>query len=107
MEDVLKFVPGVAWRALGERFIPSGVFDDIERQHQSDESCLHAVIECWLQGDGVDEEPSWRRIIWALDEEKETRSAADNIRHFAEPLPGKSYDFIIFLSSVQVLLHVR
>ena len=89
---------GVPWRELGQRLIYgvySGIYhpggfpklDEIERQHQSDDSRLRAVIECWLQGEGKDKEPSWRRIIWALDE---TRAAADNIRHLAEPLPGKS-----------------
>ena len=76
------------------------MFAEIDRQHQSDDSCLRAVIECWLQGEGLyEEEPSWRRIIWALDHANETR-AADNTRHFAEPLPGKSCDSITFLYSV-------
>ena len=73
--------------------------DEIERQHTSDDSRLCAVIECWLQGDGRDEEPSWRRIIWALDDANETK-AADSIRHLAELLPGKSCDSITFLYSV-------
>ena len=80
--------------------IPGRVFVEIERQHQSDDSRLRAVIECWLQGEGWDEEPSWRRIIWRLDSANETRVAADNIRHFAESLPGKSCDSITFLYSV-------
>ena len=100
VEAVLKYLPGVAWRPLGERFIPSGVFDEIERQHQSDDSRLHAVMECWLQGGGVGLEPSWRNIIWRLDEATETTAAADPIRHFAEPLPGESCDSITFLYSV-------
>ena len=76
------------------------MFAEIERQHQSDDSRLRAVIECWLQGEGKDEEPSWRRMIWALDDANKTRAAADNIRHFAEPLPGKLCDSITFLYSV-------
>ena len=96
VEGILKFLPGVAWRTLGEMLIPSGVFAEIRRQHQSDDSRLRAVIECWLQGEGLyEEEPSWRRIIWALDGAKETRAAADNTRHFAEPLPGKSLPHIL------------
>ena len=79
VEGILKFLPGVAWRTLGERFIPIGVFDEIERQHQSDDSRLRAVIECWLQGDGVDTEPSWRRIIWTLDGANKTRAVPDTI----------------------------
>ena len=100
VEAVLKYLPGVAWRPLGERLIPAGVFDAIKSQHQSDDSCLCAVMECWLQGGGVGGEPSWRRIIWELDRTPETTAAADNIRHFAEPLLGKSCDSITFLYSV-------
>ena len=114
----------VTWRKLGERLIYgvySGTFrlagtfcvggypklDEIERQHQSDDSRLRAMIECWLQGDGVDKEPSWRRIIWALDDTNETTAPAETIRHLAEPLPGTSCDSITFLYSVQVLPHIR
>ena len=100
VEDVLKFVPGVAWRRLGWCLVPSGVFDAIEKQYQSDESRLRAVMECWLQGEGRGEEPSWRRIIWALDGATETRRLANTIRHFAEPLTGESCDSITFLYSV-------
>ena len=108
VEGILKFLPGVDWRTLGERLIPGRVFAEIIRQHQSDDSRLRAVIECWLQGEGLyEEEPSWRRMIWILNSANETRAAADNIRHFAEPLPGKSCDSITFLYSVQVLPHIR
>ena len=121
VENILTAVQGVPWRRLGGQLIlgkPTLVvdqlgslgpkLDEIERQHQSDDSRLRAVIECWLQGEGVDEEPSWRRIIWALDDTNdwlkhdtnETRAAADTIRHFAEPLPGKSCDSITFLYSL-------
>ena len=88
------------------RLIPYGVFAEIERQHLSDDSRLRAVIECWLQVEGKDEQPSWRRMIWTLDSAYETR-AADSIRHFAEPLPGKSCHSITFLCSVYVLPHIR
>ena len=109
VENILTAVQGVAWRKLGERLIEHGDYyfgwtypklDEIERQHQSDDSRLRAVIECWLQGEGKDKDPSWRRIIWRLDEENETRAVADNIPHYAEPLPGKSCDSITFLYSV-------
>ena len=97
---------GVAWRKLGERLIPHGDFnleshqwdcpklDEIAQQHQSDDSRLHAVIECWLQGEERDKEPSWRALIRRLDEATETSAAADTILHFAEPLPGESCDSI-------------
>ena len=79
--------------------------DEIERQHQSDDIRLRAVIDYWLQGEGKDE-PSWRALIWRLDKENETRITY-SIRHYAELLPGKSCDSITFLYSVQVLPHIR
>ena len=111
IENILTAVQGVAWRKLGEKLTPRDFnheslqleypkLDEIAQQHQSDDSRLHAVIECWLQGEGLDEEPSWRRIILALDGATETRAAADTIRLFAEPLPGESCDSITFLYSV-------
>ena len=112
VENILKAVQGVAWRKLGKTLIEYGVYntesaqfdypklDEIERQHQSDDSRFHAVIECWLKGEEKDEEPSWRRIILVLDWENETRAAADSIRHLAEPLSGKSCGSITFLYSV-------
>ena len=96
MENILTAVQGVPWTSLGERIIPAYTYHEIEQQCLSNESSLHSVIECWLQGERVDKEPSWRRIIWALDDTNETRAAADNIRHLAEPLLGKSCDFIIY-----------
>ena len=92
---------GVAWRKLGEGLICGDYnhkshqwnypkLDEIAQQHQSDDSRLRAVIECWLQGEGVDKEPSWRALITRLDGASETSATADNIRHFAETLPGKS-----------------
>ena len=109
VENILTAVLGVAWRKLGEGLIGADYhsvpptylkLDEIAQQHQSDDSCLRAVIECWLQGEGVDKEPSWRRIIWALDGATETRPIANTIRHFAEPLPGELCDSITFLYSV-------
>ena len=96
---------GVAWRKLGERLFPHGYeslsptyakLDEIGRQHQSNDSRLHAVIECWLQGVEWNEEPSWRALIRRLDGANETRATANTIRHFAEPLPGKSRDSITY-----------
>ena len=118
VENIQTAVQGVAWRQLGEG-LTHGVYntesdqydypklDEIAQQHQSDDSRLHAVIECWLQGEGLDEEPSWRALIRRLDHATETSNAADTIRHFAEPLPGESCDSITFLYSVYVLPHIR
>ena len=114
IENILTAVQGVAWRKLGERLIPGDYnrqshqfdypkLDEIAQQHQSDDSCLHAVIEYWLQGEGLDKEPSWRALIWRLDGATEISAAAGNIRHFAEPLPGESCDSITLLYSASCL----
>ena len=113
----LDSLQGVAWRKLGECLIGDSEYnlessqwsyplDEIE-EHKSDDSRLRAVIERWLQGEGLDEEPSWRRIIWRLDDATETSAAAETIRCFAEPLPGKSCDCITLLYSTLVLGHIR
>jgi len=110
VDNVLTAVQGVDWRRLGEvllaeGFFVSGYVDDSTRkpygaesslkkihgQHQSDADRIHAVVTTWVQGRGLDKEPSWRRLIWNLDHIKLT-SYADNIRHFAEPVLGKSCD---------------
>jgi len=104
VDTVLTAVQGVNWRTLGERLLPSEddeeshqiiypKVDEIEQLYQSDGDRLRAVIECWIQGDGKDKQPSWRWIIHHLDWADETR-IADNIRHFAEPVSGKSCDSI-------------
>ena len=100
VKNILTAVQGVPWRSLGRRIIPVTIYDEIPSQHHSDDDRLCAVVQYFLHNDVVDEEPSWRRIILALDGENETRAAADNIRHFAEPLPGESCDSITFLYSV-------
>ena len=99
VENILTAVQGVPWTTLGRRIIPSDTYHEIKQQCLSNDSSLRSVIEHYLQGESVDKEPSWRRIILALDREDETRAtaAADTIRHFAEPLPGKSCDSITFL----------
>ena len=114
VDSVLTAVQGVHWRTLGEvllaeyytvlGYIPYGAESKlkvIEGQHQSDADRLHAVVTTWVQGGGLDKEPSWRRLIWTLDHIKMT-SYADNIRHFAEPVLGKSCDSSLstFLYSV-------
>ena len=113
MDTVLTAVQGVNWRTLGKRLLPSVYnyeshqriypkVDEIVRLHQSDGDRLRAVVECWMQGEGEHEEPSWRSIIWELDGANETRTA-ENIRNFAEPVQGKSYHSIsasTFLYSV-------
>ena len=109
VENIMSAVQGVAWRKLGEELIPPSDFnfesfqwdypklDEIAQQHQSDDSRLRAVTECWLQGEGMDGEPSWRALIGRLDGSTETKPLANHIRHFAEPLPGKSCVWLLGL----------
>ena len=100
MDNVLTAVQEVHWRTLGEALLAEyyifGTFhgaesklEKIQGQHQSDADRLHAVVTTWVQGGGLDKEPSWRQLICTLDDIKMT-SYADNIRHFAEPVLGKS-----------------
>ena len=111
VENILSAVQGVAWRNLGERLIGGDYnfesrqwdypkLDEIAQQHQSDDSRLRAVTECWLQGEGMDGEPSWRALIGRLDGPTETKPLANHIRHFAEPLPGKSCVWLLGLSTL-------
>ena len=100
VDTVLTAVQGVNYRTLAERLLHKELhreslewiypkLEEIERLYQSHDDRLRAVIECWMHGDGIDEKPSWRRIICALDGAEET-TIANNIRHHAEPVPGKS-----------------
>ena len=110
VDNVLTAVQGVDWRTLGKVLVAevhtdAGItiddfkLEDIQRQHQSDADRLHAVVKTWNRRN---EEPSWRQLIWDLDWGNMT-GVADNIRHFAEPVLGKSCDSIsisTFLCSV-------
>jgi len=97
----------VEWTVLGGWLIPHGKYDEIEQLHDTNENRLKAVVEHLLGSWHVKGwEPSWRRLIWTLDEEGQTQ-VADKIRHFAEPVLGKSCDFIsvsTFLYSVCLLI---
>jgi len=102
VENICEAVQGVEWTLLGynhipsRRLIPYDKYDEIRQlQDTSNENRLRAVVKCWLGGDGhaVGQGPSWRWLIWTLDDNGQTR-VADNIRHFAEPVLGKSCDSI-------------
>jgi len=109
LDNVLTAVQGVDWWRLGEELLPHSItstftnevdgaekvvtsypeLDRIQQQYKSSDDRLHAVVETYMQGDGKDEEPSWRSLIWRLDHGKIARFA-DSIRYFAEPVLGKS-----------------
>ena len=114
VDNVLTAVQGVDWWTLGQALLceyydlldhPFGAeskLKEIECQHQSDADRLHTVVNTWVKGCGYDKEPLWRRLIWTLDYIEMT-ICADKIRHFAEPVLGKSCDSIsvpTFLYSV-------
>ena len=61
--------------------------DALQRRHGSDEDCLKAVIEVFLQGKGQYEQPSWRAVLWSLCNANEFQLAV-NIKSYAEPLQG-------------------
>ena len=90
----------VAWKGLGRKLFSNNqsYLNEIEAQYQSDDERLHALIDHWLEGEGL-QQPSWRALIYNLDWAKEIE-VADKIRHFAEPVSGESCDTIILLNSV-------
>ena len=108
VENVCEAMQGVEWTVLGECLIDDDEYDEIEECHNTgNENRLRAVVECWLGGGGhgVGQEPSWRSRIRTLDAYGQTQ-VADSIRHFAEPVLGKSCDSIsvsTFLYSVCLL----
>ena len=115
VDNVLTAVQGVDWRTLGEKLLAITIrikdgewscptLDKIGEQHLSSDDRLHTVVTTWIQGGGRDKEPSWRSLIWRLDDSSIAK-AADNIRHFAEPVLGKSCDSSLstFLYSVRLL----
>ena len=61
--------------------------DDLQLQWGTDEECLQAVIEIFLQGRGRYEQPSWRAVLWSLYNADELQLAA-SIKSYAEPLQG-------------------
>ena len=83
---------GVEWTFLALRLIPDSKYREIKQlPDTSNENRLRLVVECWLGGGEVaGQAPSWRRLILALDD----ASVPNNIRHYAEPVQGKSCDSI-------------
>ena len=75
----------------GLPYVPRGYsrydLDDLHRRYGSDEKCLKAVTEMFLQGKGQYEHPSWRAVVWSLCNTNELQLAA-NIKSYAEPRQG-------------------
>lgn len=87
VENVCEAVQGVEWTVLGYHFLTIGKYQEMEQlQDTSNENRLREVVKYWFDSS---QKPSWRRLIWILDDSDQTR-VADKIRHFAEPIVGKS-----------------
>ena len=67
--------------------------DDLQLQCGTDEDCLKAVIEIFLQGRGRYKQPSWEAVLQSLYDANELRLAA-SIKSYAEPLQGVCITFI-------------
>ena len=76
MENILKALEGVKDWELVANWLGTSL-----------SSSLKDTVESFLQGRGR-YQPSWRAVIYALDEAGETR-VADRIRHYAEPVQGR------------------
>lgn len=62
--------------------------DDLQHQYGSDEECLKAVIEKFLQGQGARyKQPSWRAVLLSLCNANEIQLTS-SIKSYAEPLQG-------------------
>ena len=106
-DALLPLLKGVkSWRSLAKELIyardederglyfihpPRGCsrhdLDDLYHRHGSDEECLKAVIEVFLQGKGLYEHPSWGAMLVSLYSANELQLAA-NIKSYAEPQQG-------------------
>ena len=95
VKNVCEVVQGVEWTVLGARLIGSLKCDEIGQiRYISVEDRIRLVIEYWLAGGDIDSgKPSWRLLISNLDYANLTETA-DNIRHFAEAVLGKSCNSI-------------
>ena len=76
-----------SWRSLGEVMGFLFELDDIQRQHDSDEDRLKALVECFLKYGGQFQQPSWRAVILCLYRANELQ-LAEQIRSYAEPVQG-------------------
>ena len=65
-------------------YYDSSKLDDIQCRQVSDEACLKAVVQNFLSGKGRYKQPSWRAVIWSLNEIQ----WAEHIKSFPEPVQG-------------------
>ena len=100
-DTLLPLLKGVkSWRKLAEQLIKAHDKDDqlfllsyvdldaLQREHGSDEECLKAVIDMFIQGKGGRyKQPSWRAVLHSLHNANEFQLAT-SIKGYAEPLEG-------------------
>ena len=91
MENVLKYLSEVKdWREVGLGLLGyryKTKMKAIERKYSSNEERMRAAVQQWLQDRFPP--PSWRKLVWALDEAGDI-TVADPIRGFTEPPQGES-----------------
>ena len=119
---LLPLLKGVkSWRKLAKQLIyayneddlflpdhPAGCsqhnLDDLQRQRGTDEDCLKAVIEIFLQGRGQYKQPSWKAVLQSLYNANELQLAA-SIKSYAEPLQGVCTIFIDGHCEISMILY--
>ena len=79
-------------RLLRPRRPPGYSLHNLDDLHGSDEDCLKAVIEIFLQGRGR-KQPFWGAVLWSLYDANELQPAA-SIKSYAELLQGACIIFI-------------
>ena len=97
VKNAIKYIKGLQ-HPLGEYFGDLLELSDTQlvklqkQSFQSPDEEFKAYMTEWIEGekerDEGEEEPRWRRLIWALDMVDED-AQADQIRAFAEPHKGK------------------
>ena len=92
MEHILKAVEYVNLERLSEFvYLPD------YKQRSDENDTRENLVQYWLLSDPA---PSWRRLLqildWAYDvyEDMTCASAADTIRHAAEPIQGMLFTFL-------------
>ena len=93
IDRVYEAVKGVKnWRGFGDELC---LFSR-EYQYRSDDLCVKAVVEKFLRGESYRyPHPSWRAVIWALDETNEIH-LADKIIDYGEPVQGE-WSWILYV----------
>ena len=88
VNNIVKALHGIGMRKINDvLYIPDNKRDELEREYPNVEQRIEATVRFWLLTDPL---ASWRRIIQQLDFWDEHVNA-DQLRHYAEELPGMFY----------------